>query len=169
MEDRSLWYLWIIQYETLPRTKSATPSFANLSFGPSCPSVLSLIVSFGLFICCVQTLSLSANLFYASRIFHASFTQPRVSCVGVGVNQKVAGALKVPCKGATFATSSSQIARHTPTLRFQKSNWTIHLKRMLAERLPSSAQTREHNILKCFPVMFHALLPLRLPRFEPGG
>lgn len=106
---------------------------------------------------------------YALRVFRVSFAQPCVSCVGVGVNQKVAGALQVPCKGATSATSSSQIARHTPTLRFQKSNWTIHLKRMLAERLPRSAQTREYNIQKHFPLIFHALLPLRVPRFEPGG
>lgn len=143
LEESSLCYLWPNEssISDLPKNKSATPSFANLPFIPPCPSVLLFIVPLVSYICCVQTLSHSANLLHFQSSPHFFFTA-FLSCVGGGVKQKVVGALQVPCKGATFATSTSQIAPHTPTLWFGRSNWTMHLKRMLAKRLPRRAQTR---------------------------
>lgn len=86
--------------------------------------------------------------FYVSRVLRSSFSQPLASCVGGGVKQKVVGAPQVPCKGATFATSTSQIGPHTPTLWFGKSNWTMHLKRTLAKRPPQKCTHQRAAHLK---------------------
>lgn len=65
LEESSLCYLWPNEssISDLPKNKSAAPGFANLPFIPPCPSVLLFILPLVSFICCVQTLSHSTNLF----------------------------------------------------------------------------------------------------------
>lgn len=65
LEESSLCYLWPSEssISDLPKNKASTRSFANLPFIPPCPSVLLSIVPLVSFICGVQTLSHSANLF----------------------------------------------------------------------------------------------------------
>lgn len=117
LEESSLFHLWPndSSISDLPKNKSTAPSFANLPFIPPCPPVLLFILPLVSSFAAFRPFPIPQTFLHFQSSPHF-FLTAFMSCVGGGVKQKVVGALQVPCKGATFATSPSQIAPHTPTL-----------------------------------------------------